>query len=121
MAEVGGIHSIVGQRWPRSRFAAIDPTTLPDVITPGTGTKVTVDSKGRVIVLGTLLATDIPALAESKITGLVADLADIDTRLDVLEALTTDLSDHFYEPVTNGDVGSPEIVFSDGDVVMVRI
>lgn len=49
--------------------------TLAAVGTAGTYTKVTTDSKGRVTAGTTLIASDIPALAESQITNLSTDLA----------------------------------------------
>lgn len=110
------IHSIKGQRWPRSAFGAIPAFTLPDIITPGTGTKVTVDSKGRVVTLA--------AAGESDITGLSADLAAINALLTADDGRLTALESAIapsLEPVTNGDPSSPEIVFSDGDVVMVAV
>lgn len=117
MAEVGDIDSIVGQRWPRSVWAAISPNTLPDIVTPGISTKVTVNAKGLVTALGSLTASDVPALPESKITGLVGDLGAITDRLDTIE----EAGGAYYEPVTNGDSGSPELIFIDGDVVVTRV
>lgn len=37
--------------------------------------------------------------------------------MDYYEADT----DTNYEPLTNGDTGTPELIFSDGDVVMVEM
>lgn len=49
--------------------------TLSAVGTAGTYTKVTTDSKGRVTSGTTLIASDIPAIAQSGVTNLVTDLA----------------------------------------------
>jgi hypothetical protein len=49
--------------------------TLATVGTAGTYTKVTTDSKGRVTSGTTLLASDIPNIAESQVTNLTSDLA----------------------------------------------
>ena len=48
---------------------------LGTVGTPGTYPKVTTDSKGRVTAGSALSASDIPAIAESQVTGLTTDLA----------------------------------------------
>lgn len=45
-------------------------TVLKDVISAGSGCKVTVDAKGRVTALEALTEADIPQLAHTKITGL---------------------------------------------------
>ena len=49
--------------------------TLGAAGTAGTYTKVTTDAKGRVTAGSTLSASDIPAIAESQVTGLTTDLA----------------------------------------------
>jgi hypothetical protein len=50
-------------------------TTLPNVATAGTYTKLTVNSKGLVTAGTSLIESDIPALSESKVTNLTTDLA----------------------------------------------
>ncbi len=55
-------------------------------MTSGTYTKVTVDSKGLVTAGSTLSASDIPTIAESKVTNLVSDLAAKQTTANMVTA-----------------------------------
>jgi len=61
--------------------------TLGAVGTAGTYTKVTTDAKGRVTAGASLVAGDIPNIAESQVTNLVADLAAKPTTADILSMM----------------------------------
>ena len=50
--------------------------TLGSVVVPGTYTKVTVDSKGRTTTGTTLVASDIPTIANTQVTGTAVTRAD---------------------------------------------
>jgi ribosomal protein S1 len=49
-------------------------------------------------------------------TAIEDDIAAIDTRLTALED-----GELRYEPLTNGDIANPELVFAAGDVIMVKV
>ena len=57
-----------------------------------------------------------PTNPNNLIAGANVTLSAVDDSIDD----EVDLTVEAWEPVTNGDAGSPEIVFDDGDVVMDR-
>ena len=122
---------IYGQRFPRSSQAAVPPSATPEgpaggdltgtypdptlieVVSAGEATKVTVDAKGRVIDRDVLDADDLP-----EHTHAISDITDLEDALDELAAAAAT----HWEPVTNGDSVSPEILFDDdGDVIMAVV
>jgi microcystin-dependent protein len=73
MADLKAISPVIYD--PATATITLGQIDLANVGTPGTYTKVTTDTKGRVTSGTTLLSSDIPNIAESKVTNLVSDLA----------------------------------------------
>ena len=82
------------------------PANAP--ITPGIGTKITVDTNGLVTGIDTLIASDIPIIAESQVNGLITDLAGkqptITAGTNLIFSGTT--LNHNVSGVTAGTAGS---------------
>lgn len=104
---------------------------LPDIVTPGTSTKVTYDSKGRITAGNGLMASDIPALDWSKITtGLPTTLAGYgitDAAAFNHTHVTTDITDlasytgfdarYFTEAEVTALLAGKENTFSKGSLI----
>lgn len=69
----------------------------------------------------TQLQSDLDA-AELEIDQLQADLDQAELDIDALETAVAAIGETgYYEPLTNGNVSSPELVFANGDVIMVEV
>ena len=56
----------------------------------------------------------IPVLSETQVGTKLDDLQD------QLDGIVFNV-EGIYEPLTNGNVSSPELIFADGDVIMVKV
>jgi hypothetical protein len=75
MADLKAISPVIYD--PATATITLGQIDLANVGTPGTYTKVTTDTKGRVTSGTTLLSSDVPNIAESQVTNLVGDLSTL--------------------------------------------
>lgn len=88
----GSVMSVLSANTSRITVSGSGVDLASGVVTPGTYTKVTVDTYGRVTGSSTLSAGDIPNITESQVTNLTSDLSGKQSHtanLDGLSALAT--------------------------------
>lgn len=93
-------------------------TTLKNTGTAGQYTKVTFDAQGRETSGTTLIASDIPAIAESGVTSLVSDLAAKATTAGTLGQFAATSSSAFFG-VINDETGGTGLVVGNQSPTLV--